>query len=211
VTRRSPPTRARVAAGRLRGIVPTLVGASAAIHLSVVAPHLDDSRLAAAFFVAIGLWQAAWAVRLVRDPSRTVLVTGIAGSSLILVVWALSRTTGLPVGPDPWTREAVGAADLVASGCEVSAILGSVLLLGRSRVTSPRFAIARTAMRAATVLAFLNVASLSVGGHEGHPGHALHVGAIGAAAMLFAVYLLLFVWVNGRPAFTWRLRSASVR
>ena len=43
----------------------------------------------------------------------------MVANGAMVEVWAVSRTTGLPVGPDPWMPEALGALDLLATGLEI--------------------------------------------------------------------------------------------
>jgi hypothetical protein len=43
----------------------------------------------------------------------------IVANGAMVAIWAISRTTGLPVGPDPWMPEPLGALDLLATGLEV--------------------------------------------------------------------------------------------
>jgi len=47
----------------------------------------------------------------------------------IILLWILSRTSGVPVGPEPWTPEPVGQLDLFASMFEALAIYLSLLLV----------------------------------------------------------------------------------
>ena len=47
------------------------------------------------------------------------LPVGMVANGAMVAVWAVSRTTGLPVGPDPWMPEALGALDLLATGLEI--------------------------------------------------------------------------------------------
>jgi hypothetical protein len=52
-------------------------------------------------------------------PSRSACLVGIVGNGAMVAVWAVSRTAGLPIGPEPWTPEAIGALDVVATGLEL--------------------------------------------------------------------------------------------
>ncbi len=74
--------------------------------------------------------------------NRRLLIAGAVGNLAIVVVWVASRTTGVPVGPDPWTPEAVGVADAVATILEIALVAGCALLLSdrhrASRVTPAR-------------------------------------------------------------------------
>ena len=92
------------------------------IHAAVVPEHLEETWLFGAFFVACALFQLGWAALVVVRPSPGVYRGGIVANGAMVAIWALSRTTGIPVGPEPWTAEAVGALDLAATALEVSLI-----------------------------------------------------------------------------------------
>ncbi len=62
-------------------------------------------------------------------PSRWALAgTGVVNAAVI-VVWVLSRTTGVGVGPQASTSVAVGYPDLLATSLEAAAVVGCVALL----------------------------------------------------------------------------------
>jgi hypothetical protein len=95
-----------------------LVGA-AAIHAVVVPEHFAEALSYGLFFVASALLQTAAAVLVVRAPTRPLLQVIVGSSVAIVVLWAVTRTSGLPLGPEPGEAEPVGILDLVASGCEI--------------------------------------------------------------------------------------------
>jgi hypothetical protein len=71
------------------------------------------------FFIACAVFQIVWAVVVVGSPSPGVYRLGSVANGAMVAIWAISRTTGLPVGPDPWMPEPLGALDLLATGLEV--------------------------------------------------------------------------------------------
>jgi len=93
--------------------------AAGAIHAAVVPEHLEETWLFGAFFIACAVFQVGWAAAVAISPSPNVYRIGIVANGAMVAIWAVSRTTGLPVGPEPWTAEAVGALDLVATGLEI--------------------------------------------------------------------------------------------
>lgn len=118
-----------VAGFLVTGAVASLICA-ALIHLAVIGPHLSESALYAGFFVAAGVAQLGAALVISVRPERRLLAAiGLANIG-ILVVWALSRTTGLPIGPTPWVPEDVSLPDVIASIAEV-AIAGFCLAAWR--------------------------------------------------------------------------------
>jgi len=103
--------------------------ATALVHLDVVGEHLREYRPAGAFFAAVAVLEAGWAVAVVVRPSRGALVAGVASNLALLSLWGLSRWLGVPVGPAPWVPEPVGALDLTCAGLEaVIAAMGAALL-----------------------------------------------------------------------------------
>ena len=71
------------------------------IHLAVLGPHLREFWLFGVFFAAAALAQLGWALLVMMRPSRRVWLAGALGNALVIVVWILSRTVGLPFGLMP--------------------------------------------------------------------------------------------------------------
>src|SRR6202035_4368278 len=92
---------------------------TAAVVHSLVAPqHFRVSLAYGLFFVAVTITQALFALILFRRPDgRTVRWVALSSAALVLL-WLMSRTTGLPVGPEPWRTESFGAFDVLASVAE---------------------------------------------------------------------------------------------
>jgi len=104
-----------------------LVAGAGVVHLAVIPDHLREYVPFGVFFVVVGLGQLAAAVAVLLRPGRRLLLAIAAANALLVVSWLVSRTTGLPVGPDPWSAEAVEVADIVCVLLEVVAV---VVLLG---------------------------------------------------------------------------------
>ena len=137
--------------------------AAATIHFAVVWPHWNESVVFAVLFAATGVFQLAWASLVLVIPSRRVLWAGAAVSLGVAFAWGLSRTVGLPIGPEPWTSEAVGLADVAATVFELAIVAGSLLLLssavrpiegrsGKLAAQVPAIAIGVTLLVALTLL-----------------------------------------------------------
>ena len=121
-------------------LVAALASAGAGtIHLVLAEPHFDEWWGFGVFFVGAGAVQIAWAALAATYPSRQLLVIGAIGNAAIVFVWLLTRTTGLPIGPDAGATEAVGSADLAATSFELVLVAAAVLLLsGLTPVTARR-------------------------------------------------------------------------
>jgi hypothetical protein len=100
--------------------------AAAAIHGSVIAEHLHEYLLYGLFFVLLAIGQCWVAFALTRRPNpRTVRYIAISGA-WVVALWLLSRTSGLPVGPEVWRPESFGGVDIAASVAELLATFGCV-------------------------------------------------------------------------------------
>jgi hypothetical protein len=89
------------------------------IHLAVVQEHFGEWWLYGTFFLAVGIAQIVWAVvALARDTPPWRVLTAWCNAAVV-VLWAVTRTTGLPFGPEPGKPEAVGRADVLCSVLEL--------------------------------------------------------------------------------------------
>ena len=94
--------------------------AAAGVHFAVAPEHFQEWWGFGAFFVASGLAQLVWAA----CPSNVAI--GICGNAALIALWAISRTSGLPFGPNAGTPEAIGPVDLASVALELSAIVALV-------------------------------------------------------------------------------------
>ena len=94
----------------------------AAIHFAVAPEHLRSVPAYGIFFLALGVAQAAIAVLILLRPSSPLLLGGAALSLLVIAIWLLSRTVGLPIAPIPWRPEAIGLPDLLSTLMEWIAV-----------------------------------------------------------------------------------------
>jgi hypothetical protein len=140
--------------------------AAGAIHLVVAQPHFDEWWGFGVFFVVSGAVQMGWAALAATAPSRELLLIGAAGNAAIVVLWAVTRTTGLPFGPESGAAEAVGSADLAAMAFEVVLVAAAVLLLrGVRSLAAPR------ATAAALAAACFLATTAALAGESHHAGH----------------------------------------
>ena len=80
------------------------------------------------FFLVAALAQLLYPVVLLRrSSSRAVLIAGIVGNALIVGVWAVTHTWGIPVGPAAGEVEAMGIVDMSSKLAELS-LIGCLLL-----------------------------------------------------------------------------------
>jgi hypothetical protein len=134
------------------------------IHFEAAIQHIDEYLLYSLFFVLLAAAQCLWGIAVYKSPSRKLLAAGVTMSLMVAVLWILSRTSGLPIGPQSWTPEPIGALDSIATANEI--VLALLLFLQlRPSATG---ALARGCMRVATgtALCLILLSSLAlIGGH----------------------------------------------
>jgi FtsP/CotA-like multicopper oxidase with cupredoxin domain len=145
------------------------------IHLAVVREHLDEYLLFGLFFIGVGLGQIMAGPLLLLRPSRRVAM-GVALSSLALVaLWLVSRTVGLPLGPEPWQPEEIGLSDITCVVLEGVAGAVATALVVRGRRPRRR-RLVRTPLAAAPVVLLATVLTV-VGVGTGASGMAMSFSA----------------------------------
>jgi nitrogen fixation protein FixH len=121
------------------GVRPVYIGlagmslAAAGIHFAVMGEHFKEYAAFGIFFSVVAWFQALWAVGIAVRPTRALLIAGLAANAVVVVVWVVSRTAGLPIGPERGTAETVGAIDVLATVLEALIVVGCAMLLGRPR------------------------------------------------------------------------------
>ncbi len=112
-------------------------------HLSVAPAHFGEWWwFGALFLLAAGL-QMGLALGLLLRPSRANFTAGVVVSCALIAVWTLSRSSGLPLGPEPGAEEGIGALDLLTTLDEIAlVVLAAVALLGPGWMRSRRLVLA---------------------------------------------------------------------
>ena len=102
------------------------------IHLAFAPAHLREYVPLGLGFLAAGLFQVLWGVAVaVRDSARLLALGGVLSVSFV-VVYLITRTTGLPLGPDAFRPEPAGVADVLCSALELLVGFGALLLARRT-------------------------------------------------------------------------------
>jgi hypothetical protein len=146
------------------------------LHLAALPGHLDASTVAGAFFAGTAVAQLLGAVLVVTRPSARTTQAVVAGNIAVLVLWAMSRTTGLPTGGELGVREPFGLLDGLAAAAEILVVVAGLAIMVRApKFTGRRHGSWRPAL--ALVLAWMvsGGAGLAVAGgghhHEGERAH----------------------------------------
>ncbi|HEV7882925.1 MAG TPA: hypothetical protein VGO81_05105 [Solirubrobacteraceae bacterium] len=104
------------------------------VHFAYAESHFEEWWGYGAFFVAAGNLQALFAALIVWRPRAWQPLAGIAGNLAIVVVYLLSRTSGIPLGPHARVVEAAGAIDWATTAGQVALIGALIAMLdGRGR------------------------------------------------------------------------------
>src|SRR5919199_1158753 len=149
----------------LRWAAALTLACAGAIHASVVEEHYREWVLEGLFFVALAAVEALLAVALAAGPATAAYRAAIALSLGTVALWTVSRTLGVPVGPQPWVPEPVGRADAIATLLELTTatVLAPLVLPAPGRAMTA-VAVAVVTMAATALTAF----ALAPGANEAH-------------------------------------------
>lgn len=134
-----------------------------AIHVEAAIGHFEAAWIYGGCFAALAVFQLAWGCRVYSRPAPDWLRLGWAVSLAVVGIWLVSRTVGIPFGPDAWQPEAINPLDTAATLDEL-AIAGICFLLlqqGVPAMTSVRRLASYVLLSATTLALFL-------GTHSGH-------------------------------------------
>ena len=162
-------------------LVTGLVG-SAAIHAAVIPEHLKEWPVAGAFFVLLVLVELALALAVLLRLDRLVLMVTAWVSVATRLLWLVSRTVGLPFGPEAGVPEAVGLPDVACCVLELVTLAAAVIVLRHgSRLARP--SVHSSHARAIAMLCLVAITTLGLGATEvgwlhafGTPGEAMSHG-----------------------------------
>ena len=99
---------------------------AALVHAAVAPQHFSEWWVFGTFFLVLASYQAVWGVLAIEPMSRLGVNVAILVNLGTAVLWAETRLIGLPFGPDPGEREAVGAADVLTTLMELAAVAALV-------------------------------------------------------------------------------------
>jgi hypothetical protein len=103
--------------------------AAGLIHLAFVREHVHEYVPFGVFFLVVGVFQLAWAAMVLAPRRPWFLVTGILVNAATIALWIVTRTVGLPIGPEHWTAEAARWPDVTAGVLEAILVLGCAAVL----------------------------------------------------------------------------------
>lgn len=130
----------------LVGLCGLLSLAAAALHAGLVGEHLREWWGYGYFFIIASLAQGVYGLVLLALPDRPswepghwrrfrvkLYSAGIAGNGFVLILYAITRTVGIPFGPAAGEVEPVEALGLATKAIELLTVGGLAILLQRAR------------------------------------------------------------------------------
>lgn len=133
----------------------------AAIHFAVAPEHLSGWLPYGLFFYVLAAVQLFVAGAVLMRPSSPLLLGGAALTLLVIGIWLISRTVGIPVGPYAGQPESIGLPDLFATLMEWAA--AGLLVLADFRLDSLRLWRLRSAVPGLAVAGSVSVVMTLVG------------------------------------------------
>jgi hypothetical protein len=153
---------ARILAGALAAV-------AGLIHVKAMADHAGHYWLFGVLFGAVACAQIALAMALWRTPvSDRLLVAGAVATVGLIVVWLVSRTVGLPIGPWAGEAEAFGVSDVIVTMTEVAfiAVVSVIVCPDRRIGVRLRWLAGGHAVRLGVALSAAGVLAAALGGHS---------------------------------------------
>ena len=152
-----------------QGSLAALSMAAAAIHFAVMEEHFAEYVAFGVFFSVVAWLQALWALGVIVLPSRRLLLAGLVGNALVILVWLVSRTAGLPIGPEAGAPEPAAFVDVLSTILEVAIVVGTAMLVlgGRTTPSMRRLPIRPGLVGLVIVLAVLTTWSVAVAATSG--------------------------------------------
>lgn len=134
----------------MRGLERTAAALSFAaggLHLLAGPQHLEEWWAYGLFFFGAAVAQAAYGLVLFTQGIEgwggwtavrgRVYLAGIVGTSAIMALWVLSRTVGVPVGPEAFEPEGIGVLDGASKIVEVALVAVLLRLRSLARAATP--------------------------------------------------------------------------
>ena len=86
-----------------------------AVHFGYAPHHLADDWAHGWFFMVLGAFQVAFAVLVVARPRRWLWWSAALVNAAAIATWVVSRSVGLPFGPQDLRKESAGMPDILCA------------------------------------------------------------------------------------------------
>jgi len=100
-----------------------LSAVAALIHVAVCPEHFREGFIYGVFFAVSAGCQLGWAALASARYSRWMAPAGLVGNASIVLLWMVTRTVGIPLGPEAGEVERVGVLDVVCAACEIGVVV----------------------------------------------------------------------------------------
>jgi predicted branched-subunit amino acid permease len=97
--------------------------ATAVAHGAVIDEHLREFAPFGIFFALVAFAELAWATAVVDRPGPQTDAAGVVLNLGLITLWVVSRTLGLPIGPQAGMAEPAGRLDLLCTIAEVAIVV----------------------------------------------------------------------------------------
>ena len=155
------------------------------LHAAFAPGHFAEDWAHGLFFAVVAWLQLLLAVGLFARPRRWVFGAGLL-NAVVIVTWVVSRTSGLPFGPNSGVAEDVGVPDLVCTALEALMVLGCLMLFlraGGGRILhllrGPRWLVSAAAFGTVAIAVASTIALTPKYASEHHHGGSAEVAADG--------------------------------
>jgi hypothetical protein len=113
--------------------------ALALVHMLATPLYFDQWLGYGAFFVAAAVLQVMFSMALtVNTPNRALLWVGLVGNVLVVLLWIITRTFGIPLGPMAGEVLPLGWLDGIAQVLELVQVVHLFVLLRQFDVLGDR-------------------------------------------------------------------------
>src|SRR5256714_6770741 len=100
----------------------SLAAGAGLVHALAGEGHFSEWWGYGLFFLAVSICQFVGGAALLFWNDRRLYWTGIGGTAIVLLIWTISRTVGVPIGPDGAGPERIGMLDGISVALEVALI-----------------------------------------------------------------------------------------
>ncbi|HEV7808402.1 MAG TPA: hypothetical protein VGO80_21525 [Solirubrobacteraceae bacterium] len=142
--------------------------AAGLIHAIAMIDHFSHYWLFGVFFLVLTYGQVLWGIALLRGRATDrMLRLGAVANLAIVAIWLVSRTAGLPFGPQAGDPEPIGPMDVAATLDQLVLVAYvAVLRVPKLRDGGLRALIGRHRMRFGIMLCSASVFTALLGGHQ---------------------------------------------
>jgi hypothetical protein len=104
---------------------------AALIHGLVAPEHFHEARIYGTFFAVSTVGQLAWSVLAVTRNDKWLPAVGLVGNAACVLLWAVTRSIGIPLGPEAGEVEAVGVLDVLCATAEIGVVALCAMAIGQ--------------------------------------------------------------------------------